>query len=326
MIDTFSLPQLNDLVEREFLNGVDPVESVMRSSPLVVEEPIANNTGSYRRMAERIDIDQYADDRAEGDSSSIAKVQYGYEKDLEMSDFTLQVSITKKMRREGKTTQIRDTIQSLGGAARRRLDLDLAHRFTFAFATSYVNKNGQTVDVTTGDGKALCASDHTLTGSATTYNNIIPANPQFTKAALEAAEKLFTEETYDNLGLKSAMMADTIVTTDDPNTCNQVKELLNSTADVDTNNSGTFNVYSSKYTHVKSGRIATTATGATDNTKAKYWFLACAKKSSLTLGVVEEAYLTTPNAGNNGEDLSSGKLGLPHWYCLRYCYCRRTMD
>jgi len=53
------------------------------------------------------------------------------------------------------------------------------------------------------------------------------------------------------------MTPDVIVTTDDPNTINQVRELLNATADVSTDNSGTFNAYKSKYKHVVSGRIAT---------------------------------------------------------------------
>jgi hypothetical protein len=45
----------------------------------------------------------------------------------------------------------------------------------------------------------LIYSAHTLTGSATTYSNAITSNPAFSKAALENAEKLFVEETYNNL-------------------------------------------------------------------------------------------------------------------------------
>ena len=59
-----------------------------------------------------------------------------------------------------------------------------------------------------------------------------------------------------------SLKADTILTTDDPNTINQVRELMNATADVSTSNSATFNVYKNKYRHVVAPRIATTATGA----------------------------------------------------------------
>jgi hypothetical protein len=56
-----------------------------------------------------------------------------------------------------------------------------------------------------------------------------------------------------------AMEFDIIFSTDDPNTCNQIKELLNATADVSSDNSGTFNVYSNALRHVKIPRLATTA-------------------------------------------------------------------
>jgi hypothetical protein len=61
------------------------------------------------------------------------------------------------------------------------------------------------------------------------------------------------------------MKPDVIVTTDDPNTCNQVRELLKSTASVaDYKNDGVINVYKEKYRHIAVPRIATTVTGATD--------------------------------------------------------------
>ena len=135
--------------------------------------------------------------------------------------------------------------------------------------------DGRTVDITVWDGYALGYASHTLTGSATTYNNIITGNPQFSKGALENAEKLFVEETYNNLWEKMLMTPDTIITTDDPNTINQVRELFQATANIESSNAGTFNVYSHKYKHVISRRIATTADWSVDSTKRKYRFLAC---------------------------------------------------
>lgn len=98
------------------------------------------------------------------------------------------------------------------------------------------------------------------------------------------------------------MRGDTIVTTDDPNTIHQVRELMNATANVDTSNSGTFNVYKNAYKHVIVGRIATTAAGAVDSTKKKYWFLADSTASDFYLCILENPYLTTPSAGNSSED------------------------
>lgn len=102
-----------------------------------------------------------------------------------------------------------------------------------------------------------------------------------------------------------SVVADTILITDDPNTKNQVNELLNATANVDTSNAGTFNVYKSAYKVVVAPRIATTATGATDSTKRKYWALIASKQSSMYFTVLNEPYLKTPMDGNNGEEFSS---------------------
>jgi len=122
---------------------------------------------------------------------------------------------------------------------------------------------------------------------------------------LENAEKLFVEETYDNLGVKMYMVPDTIITTDDPNTINQVRELFQATANVDTANAGTFNVYKSKYTHVVVPRIATTAAGAPDTNKRKYRFLAASRNSSFYFTILNEPYTKAPADGNNGEEFSS---------------------
>ena len=144
-----------------------------------------------------------------------------------------------------------------------------------------------------------------MKGSGTTYSNQVTGNPAFSESALETAEKSFVEETYDNLGKKINAMPDVILTTDDPNTCNEVKKLLNATADVGSANSATFNPYRQKYTHIKSHRIATDAQGASDTNKSKYWFLIDSGMSDMYLSILNEPYLKTPEAGNNGENFST---------------------
>lgn len=186
------------------------------------------------------------------------------------------------------------------------MDLDLTHRLTFAFASNYVSRDGITIDCTVGDGQSLIYNAHTLTGSSSTYSNAITSNPAFSKAALENAEQLFVEATFNNLGEKMSMKPDVIITTDDPNTVNQVRELLKSTASIaDEKNSGVINVYKAKYRHVVLPRLATTATGAVDTSKRKYWFLASTADSDFYLSVLEAPYLKTPADGNNGEEFSS---------------------
>lgn len=269
---------------------------------------IAHGTGDTRRYAEAIDSTQYAGVRDEGDSANQAEVQYGYEKDLQTYTIALEKSITKHMRDVGKDQEVVRMITDLTEVCPNTIDLDLAHRLTFAWSTSYVRTAGNTsttINTTVGDGLALISAVHTLTGSATTYSNQITGNPQFSKGALETAEKLFVEQTYDNLGVLAHMRADTIITTNDPNTNNQVRELLHATANVDTSNSGTMNVYKDAYRHVPVSRIATTAAGAVDTTKAKYWFLADSKNSNFYFSVLNEPYLKKPMDGNNGEEFAT---------------------
>lgn len=57
------------------------------------------------------------------------------------------------------------------------------------------------------------------------------------------------------------MSPSVIITTDDPNTVNEVRQLLNSTADATSSNSGTSNVYKAKYKHVVNPYIATDSGG-----------------------------------------------------------------
>lgn len=308
-INSGSLPQFTDLVKRSWTDAIEQAPNIMRNSSIVVSGAFPMNTGEYKRYAERLDRNQYAAIREEGDTANQALVQYGYELDASVYTVAMEVSITKRMRVAGKDQEIIDKVTDLSNVCPATIDLDLSHRLTFAWSTTYSRTAGYgsptTINIAVADGLALISAVHTLTGSATTYSNQIPANPQFSKGALENAEKLFVQETYNNLGEKLAMKADVIVTTDDANTCNQVAELQKSTADITTNNSGAFNVYKNKYNHLVSARIATTAAGAPDSTKAKYWFLAASDYSDFYLDVLEEPYLKTPMDGNNGEEFSS---------------------
>ena len=111
----------------------------------------------------------------------MGKVQYGYEKDATVTTVAKEISITKLMRIAGKNKEMMDQITTLTDVCPNTIDLDLAHRLTFHTATTYTNRDGQTIDIKVGDGLALASASHTLTGSATTYNNIITGNPQFSK-------------------------------------------------------------------------------------------------------------------------------------------------
>lgn len=308
-LSSYSISQLTDLVNRTFEEAkVKPLDNLMRKSDIVKTDVLPLHTGDTRRYAEAIVRSQYAGIRDEWDSSVTGKVQYGYEKDVQTYTVSLEVSITKHMRDTGKNQEIINKITDLTEVVPATIDLDLSHRLTFAWATSYTRTAGgtnSTVDTSMGDSYALISAAHTLTGSATTYSTQITGNPQFSKGSLETAERSFVEESYNNLWEKVSVKPDTIITTEDPNTCNSVKELLKATANVDTSNSWTINVYQGKYKHLELPRLATDANGNPDTTKRKYRFLASSRTSDFYLLMLNEPYIKSPMDWNNWEDFSS---------------------
>lgn len=307
-ISTFELPQLNDLIERDFKDALESMPWELRESNIVLETMMPRNSGLFTRYAEAIDVNELASSRPEGDGSRQARVQYGYEKDLESKPFSLTLGVTKVMKLSSKGWELDRVIKRFVNTVPNRMEQDLANRFTFFASTSYVNVDGETINITVGDGLAWGSASHTLTGSATTYTNLATGNPAFSEGALEALEKQFVEATYNNFGELMALKPDTIISTLDPNTCNAIMKLMNATADTSSSNSGTVNVYKNKYTHLKVSRIATTAAWAPDTTKARYWALAASDYTDFHLEILESPYLITPTAGGNGTDISTENM------------------
>lgn len=304
-ISTFTLPQMTDILSRMFTKRLENYPYVMKSSGLVMEQNAPQGTGLFRRIAERPVKTLYSKVKPEGAPAQAAQWQYGYEKDIQILRYGLDISITREMRIAGKDPEIINELTSLADVCPAGQELDLTHRLTFGFSTSYVDRNGQTVDTTTGDGQALFSATHALTGTSTTYRNYVAGNPSFSKAALESIKRLVAEETLDNLGQKVAIDYDIIFCGDDENTNNQIDELMNATADVTSANAGTFNVYNKKLRKVRLPLLATDANGRPDATKRKYWGIASSANTELYLITLEAPFLKAPRDGNNGEDFSS---------------------
>ena len=288
-----------------FLKEIDSLGMEARNSGLFNVEAISQNTGNTREFSE-IDLEEYARKKGEGDQAARAKVQQGYSKTLTSYRVALDIGITYEMRTQNKYTDVVRRLTNLAKQAVNRMELDLSHRFTFGTATTYTNMEGETIDIKTGDSLQLFYSAHTVRGVSTTYRNRLANNPQVSRGAIEGMEKLAVEETINQFGEKKVMPFDILWTTDDPNAVNTVKEYLNSTATPESGqNAGVVNVYRAKYKHVVLPRVATTAAGAVDSTKRKYWGIASSAYSSAYLGVWEEPHLKTPAALNAGEEFAT---------------------
>lgn len=289
-----------------FLKGLDDVMMNARSSGLFRVEGVPQNTGNTREYTE-IDLENYAKAKPQGAQSERARVQQGYSKIATLKRISLDIGITYEMRTQNKYQEVVARLTNLGMLAAKRIELDLSHRITFGQATSYVDMDGNTVDITTGDGLSVFNAAHTVRGSAVTYRNTLAGNPAFSKTSLEGMEDLIVEETINQFGEKMAMPFDIIYSTDDPNTCNTIMTELRSTASTTVEvNAGVVNVNQAKYRHVKLPLVPTDAAGNVDSTKATYWGLASSMFTSGYLGMHEEPRLKTPPAdGNNAEEFST---------------------
>jgi len=300
---------LSDFVKNAqiiFLRAMDTVQMNARGSGMFMVESVPQNTGNTRDYTE-IDLENYAKAKREGAQSERARVQQGYTKIARLKRIALDIGITYEMRTQNKYQEVVSRLTNLGMLAAHRIELDLSHRITFGQAVSYTDMDGDTVDISTGDGLSLFNAAHTVRGSALTYRNQLAGNPAFSRTALEGMETLIVEDTINQFGEKMAIPFDVIFTTDDPNTVNTVRTELNSTATtVVDQNSGVVNVNQTKYRHVMLPLVATDAFGNVDSTKAKYWGLASTMATNAHLGMHEEPRLKTPpTEGNNAEEFST---------------------
>jgi hypothetical protein len=305
-LNTISLPDFVRNATILFLKGMDSVPMVMRGSGMYRIDAVPQNAGNTREYTE-IDLENYAKKKGQGDQAERARVQQGYSKIATLKRIALDIGITYEMRTQNKYTDVVARLTNLGALAARRMELDLSHRITFGGSTSYVDMDGDTVDITVGDGLALFSAVHTVRGSTTTYRNALAGNAAFSASSLEGMESLVVEETINQFGEKVAIPHDILWSADDPNTVNTIMKELNSSASTTVEeNAGVVNVNRGKYRHIILPLVATDNVGAVDGTKATYWGLASSMMSSAYLGIHEEPRLKTPPVdGNSAEEFST---------------------
>ncbi len=304
LLNTITFPEMTDLIRREWVKNQGLVQT--KGKQLYITDPIAKGQGSTKKYNE-IDTETYAKLKRQGEAVQKASVGVGYDKTMTKKRIGLEIDITQEMRDENRYPEVGALITNLTQFCPQRIDLDATHRLTFGQSTSYTDMDGETVDLTGGDGLAIFSAVHTLKFSSTTWSNIVSGNPVFSQGALESAELLTTTDILSNFGEKRVMNFNTIITGEDPNTVNAVKQFLRSTSDVDQNNPGVINVYQNKYSHLVLPMLATTAMGANDSTKRRYWFLGAINQGAMGLqayyGEWENAHMVAfPASGNNMED------------------------
>lgn len=302
-LNTVTFPELTDLLNRNFITVGGLIVPVAKQ--LFLTETMGPSEGELKLLQE-YDMTTYAKAKPQGVDAKKAAFGIGYYITVRMKRIGMESEITWEMRRLNKKQEVMATIQSLPHFCPQRVELDLTHRLTFCTSTSYVDLDGNTVDLTVGDGLALVSASHTLKFSTVTYSNRVTGDPLFSKGGLEAAELLTTTDILSNFGEKRVMDFNTIVTGNNPTVVNAVKRFLRSTSDDTQSNAGVINVSQDKYRHLILPQLNTTATGAIDSTKKNWWFLVAAGaglRGWQAYYVEWEAANLIPSTAGNGQDV-----------------------
>jgi hypothetical protein len=306
LLSTVSLPEFTDLVRRSWLETQAFLPR--NAMAMFIRDDLGMHNGSSKLYNE-YDTETYADDKPEGSPAQKSKVGVGYSKTMYIKTIGKSIDVTIEDRTQNRYPEVQAKLNSLNNFCANRIDLDLTHRLTFATSTSYTNKNGETVDTTTGDTNALADTTHDLAFSSTTYSNRVAGDPAFSQTAFEAALLLASTNIYSNFGERRTMNWNVIFHGEDPTAKREIDQLINSTADVDAVQAGVENVYKGRYTRVYLPNLSTTATGAYDSTKRRWWGIACVGQGMLgwqgIYGEVLAPFIKTPAPGNNGEDVDT---------------------
>lgn len=297
-----SFSELSDTTNRMVASWADLIDELSEVRSLYKNMDIPKGTGNQRTIWE-LEGEMFARYKAEGADAAKTRVIKGYSVTGTIRRFAAEIDITWEARNMGKHQEVISRLTSLSTFAPQKMALDLTHRLTFATATSYTDMDGETVSTAMGDTYALAYATHTLTGSATTYTTVITGNPQFSAGGLEVAQEIANTQTLDNFGNMRILNYNTVVTTNDPATLRIVKQLLNSTADTTSNNSGVVNTYKNMFRHVPLPRLHTTAAGAYDSTKKKQWHYIAAGQWQAYHSLFEAPNLKMPMTMNGGEDI-----------------------
>ncbi len=307
-------------VDNTYLNSItfggysDNIEKTYQEFLKVYEAESAmlfmsENVGEYAETVKRYDeqdMNQYAHDKPQGQDAQRLAFGVGYTKSVFAFRTGAQLNVSYEMRVANRF-ELSKAIQRFVSSIPSRMELDRQHRLTFCNVTSYINMDGRLVDVSCGDSLALIDPTHPLAFTTDTFSNQVPGGPVLAVTSLETAEQLFVTDIKDNFGLPVVMEPSHLITLkQDPNTGRIAAQILRSTTLVTQANPGVVNTFLQKYEHMVLSRVATTATGATDSSKAQWWFLAALKGINRLQShetIWEAPHMNAMAAGsNNGVD------------------------
>src|ERR1035437_6772382 len=164
-LNTVTFPELTDLVNRNFVSVGGMI--VPNAKQLFMTDTMGVGEGELKLLQE-YDTSTYARAKAQGVDAKKAAFGIGYLITIRAKRIGMEAEITWEMRRYNKKQEVLAQITSLPFYCPQRVELDLTHRFTFCTSTSYTDMDGNTVDLTVGDGNSLAYATHALKFSSAT--------------------------------------------------------------------------------------------------------------------------------------------------------------
>lgn len=196
--------------------------------------------------------------------------------------------------------QVLEWYKDTGWNLHTRLWLDLSNFLSFFSSTSYTNLDGNSVDVSTGDGNPIAYSAHTLTNSTTTFRTRLAGNPILTTAAVEQAMTNFAQQCIGNNGDRLMLMGDALITTSNQQQYHRALQIVRSMAPVTAPNSGVYNPLRNALRVLRYFYFDSLATGLVDTTKSEYWALVDTKNPGGVIYVTEQPNVMVPTLNNGG--------------------------
>lgn len=326
-LTTYTFDEIYNLIKKTFVDKLKMCD--MGAKDFFIQQSIPQQSGNTRQFNE-IEFSTYARTKPEGVAAVKASIGIGYHKVMKAKRIALELDMTYEARSWNEWYRVTEIANELAQTAPNRIDLDMVHMaVTFANAASYVDMDGFIIDTTTGDGLSIANAAHTLPFSGTTYTNIVPGGPTFSKPALEAALTVGRNNTLDGFGIPHCMNWNTIFSSGDPTTVNDIRQFLHSITDVTQANPNVINGHKGFYQHLILNNLDTDANGFRDTTKSAWWGIAALGGGSrgdrlqAYYGIWEPPHmLPGPNAsiGNNAIDFSKDiwRFGVRAGYGLTF--------
>ena len=251
--------------------------------------PATENWNQDEKKIVELDTTGFAGQKGQNEEAKVNGASQGYTKIFKRKTVSGQRILSGEAKNAFTKQGIIKMATNVTADLKNKIRLDMAHFLTFSNATSYVDMDGNLVNTTVGDGKALISNAHTLTESNQTYSNRISGDPSLSENSLFSAENIFAYNIVDNQNLPLEAEVDTLITSRDGVMMGRAARILKSISPERieggvNSNAGVMNTFMNANIKHLAIRFDINVKGQSDTTKSKNWFVAALRGTQNRLG------------------------------------------